>query len=149
MPTSLEIQKSMIHRLVHEVKRAAEISAEMERLSDPYNRYQDLMKARQGSDARFKRISQLLSGVGITGTSEEVLRKWNEMKSAEAELPTWEAMAEYLCHVTEATIEEIQRFFVELPFREPSRQAIESALKTHRDIFRITKKGKDRLISLK
>jgi hypothetical protein len=143
------IVTSMIGRLSHEVVRSEEADRVMFQHADAYNRYLDAQRAAAEADARIKRIGGVLNSTAMAGTNEEVLKKLRELRVKESDLPLWEAIAEYLCHAEEASIEDIQEFFVWLPFKEPSRPAIESALKTHKNLFKITKRARGKFISIK
>jgi len=153
MPNPAHVISAIVARLAYEAEREQEIRDEMDKIAKHYNWYCDLMKQQAESGARLKRIGRLLKGsagvVDPDALPEHALRKLEDIKKTEPDLPLWEAMVEYLSHVKEATIEDVQEFFAWMPFKETSRQAIESAIKRHGDVFRIKKRGKDRLISLK
>ena len=64
------------------------------------------------------------------------------------EIPLWQLLKELLAFVPAAQVKEIQDFFqrVELTV---SPQAIDSALRQHKDIFSVKKRGRHKFISLK
>ena len=153
MSNPSHVMKAIVARLGYEVQREHEILSEMDKIVNHYHWYCDLMKQQAESDARARRIGRLLKGsAGVVDPSnlpDEALQKLEDIKKTESDLPLWEAMAEYLTHVKEATIEDIQEFFNWLPKGQPSRPAIESALKTHKDLFKIAKKANGKFVSMK
>jgi hypothetical protein len=58
-------------------------------------------------------------------------------------------MKEYLQHVPEARIGEMEDFFETVKMPNANRQAMESALKRHPETFKIRKDKRDKFISLK
>jgi hypothetical protein len=64
-------------------------------------------------------------------------------------LRLWRAIREYLRVAGEAKIGDIQEFLEWVGIPDFSRQALESALQNHQDLFEITKKGHERYIKLK
>ncbi len=71
-----------------------------------------------------------------------------EMKLRQ-ELNLWEVLAYYLEATTEARVPDIQQFLAHAGVRKITKQAIESALRTHADIFNIRLEGREKFISLK
>ncbi|HZR30950.1 MAG TPA: hypothetical protein VFA76_03735 [Terriglobales bacterium] len=65
------------------------------------------------------------------------------------ELNLWEVLAYYLEATTEARVPDIQQFLAHAGVRKITKQAIESALRTHADIFNIRLEGREKFISLK
>ncbi len=73
----------------------------------------------------------------LTGGSAKELR---------SNLPLWEAMKEYLQHIQEARIGEMEEFFSHVGYEEGNRQAIESALKRHPKEFHVRKRKREKYL---
>ncbi len=66
------------------------------------------------------------------------------------ETPLWMMMEEYLHHVPEARLTDMQDFLQSsVQIKEANRYAMESALKRHPDVFKVRKKGREKFVSLK
>jgi hypothetical protein len=72
-----------------------------------------------------------------------------EADTLRAELPLWRAVREYLLIAGEAKVRDVQDFLGAMEFEKIGRQAIESALRSHGNVFRVVKRGRDKYISLK
>jgi hypothetical protein len=156
VPDFFDVIKSMKVRLEHECNRLSEIGKEMEPLAAAYNRFIDLQKERTQREKRIQRI------IAVLGKQSDDLLKHDKepdypisggmvIAIPREELPLWEAMKEYLHYVAEARIAEMESFFgsvfgVDFP---ANRQAIESALKRHKETFKVRKSKREKFISLK
>ncbi len=144
----------MRQRLHHEVQRAQEIKERMEALAHAYNEFLDL---RAEYAARKTRAGILFGLIGDDIHSASP--NWAETSASEltggsantlrSQLPLWEAMKEYLQHVPEARIGEMEEFFSHIGYDEGNRQAMESALKRHPKEFRVRRKKREKFISLR
>jgi hypothetical protein len=155
------VQSEMRQRLHHEVSRMRVIEQRMRELSPAYNEFLDL---REEKARRKPVIERLLAVAGPWDwespesdyKEHEALRiagiNVNDAADAEAllsKLPLWEAMREYLKFVPEARISEMESFFDHVGFKEGNRQAMESALKRHPNVFKTRKKKREKYIALK
>jgi predicted nuclease with TOPRIM domain len=150
------VEETMHSRLWHEEDRVVEINERLKELAKAYNEYRDLQAE---VEARQKRIRTLFSLVGpIDANAPEgrggehrvaisLLRESQE--DLKEKLPLWQAMREYLRHVKEARIAEMEAFFQQIKFPEGNRQAMESALKRHPKTFKTRKEKREKYISLK
>ena len=159
MPTPTEVEQSMKQRLLHECERLSAIYQEKDQLAKAYNRFLDLAHEQIRRERRLQRI------VAVLGAEKYVLLACNETNEGPISsrmvmdadtlrdsLPLWEAMKEYLHHVGECRIAELEEFFdknLGVNFPGANRQAIESALKRHSETFKTRKKGREKYISLK
>ena len=148
----------MKKRLLYECQGVQENRKKMEKIADSYNRYLDLLADQKRKLVRIRRIATMLeSGEMLNGALEQDRGAIDEALGTDAlsaifgidELPLWEAMKEYLLYVEEARIDEIVSFLSRLKMKTANRQAIESALKKHRETFETHKKGSEKYISLK
>jgi hypothetical protein len=150
------IEEAMHSRLWHEEERIRVINERLKTLTKEYNEFLDLQRE---AENRKRRIQTLFSLVGpidanapdkqsaehrvainLLGESSEDLRE---------KLPLWKAMREYLMHVPEARIGEMEAFFQSIKFSEGNRQAMESVLKRHIKTFKTRKEKREKYISLK
>lgn len=150
-----DIFRSMERRLQHESHRIKAVRAKMDVLAESYNSYVDLMRTLKECEDRIKRIQAILVPSGMTseslradpnivGDGNEV---WPSPASLRGKLTTWEILAEYLAHISEANIEEFQTFCQAVGLDVVTRQAIESALRTHPKLFKVTKRAGEKYLS--
>jgi hypothetical protein len=164
MPTVGDIQASMKHRLIHECGRLQEISKERESLAAAYNRFLDLTEEQIRRQRRVERLVAVFGkddylkialgqpGPAGEGTGPIIEALPPDFDTLRDSLPLWEAMKEYLHHVPEARIAEVEEFLGYphgMGIEGVNRQAIESALKRHPETFKTRKKGREKFISLK
>jgi hypothetical protein len=152
VPSTADVERMMHQRLEHECASMQLARKEISELASAYHRYVDL---KVQIEQRGKRIQRLM---GILGTdsiesmgSEDVRTETNlqgEPKELREELSLWRAIREYLIVAGEAKVGDVQGFFSGMNY-EVSRQAIESALRSHDSVFRVVKRGRDKYISLK
>lgn len=147
------IGERMKARLRAEVIKINEIREQLQNLSQYYHDYLDLQK--DGTE-RVRRVETL---VGIIGSEDwearpgkDFVRKQidkMDLDTLRRPVSVWEAMREYLSYVPEARIAEMEEFFVRVGFADGNRQAMESALKHHKNVFAIRKQKREKYISLK
>lgn len=150
-----DIFRSMERRLKHESDRIKAVRAEMDALAKSYNTYADLARTLKECEDRTKRIQAILLPSGMTsprlGHDSDVVGDRNEVwpspESLRSKLTIWQVLSEYLAHVPEASIEEFQTFCEALGISGVTRQATESALRTHPKLFRVTKRGGEKYLS--
>jgi hypothetical protein len=148
---------SLFHRFYHECKRFKANQREMETLSDAYFRYRDLLREQQQGATRIVKMFGVL-GVFSPDTSvklaEEIKRalgipESDQINSSDVRngLKLWEILELFLSAVdNRATIGDFKSFLIGLDIKEGSdlisSQAINSALKTHPELFgEISEKG--------
>lgn len=160
MPTTKEVIAALNRRLGHEQSRVFEIRNEMSHLQPMYDRYLDLMQEADDRRKRTQRIAAVL-GPGSYLWADKLSKKGqphdpSEVKKIEASvrhlrknLALWEAIEQYLALYDEARMTDVQAFLEAVGIGPASRQAIESAVRSHPDLFRTTKRGAARYYSLK
>jgi hypothetical protein len=142
--------------LVVDAKRQRELGKEMHKLSDAYHRYLALqreskahedsanaLKALLGSKAFIEAMSEDTSEA--IGDELEIYPTVGDLRQA---APLWQHVQQYLRFVPEAQVGEIVEFLDWLEI-ETSRQAVESAIKTHPKMFKVRKSGRESFVSLK
>ncbi len=157
VPDRFEITERLRRRLLHECKS---IAASRERIKADIDAYHRVIDEMEQVSRREKRVNSI---VGVLGLDElaRIYDKESELRSAinsaatvspaklQNSLALWEAMKEYLQHVPEAQIAEMEDFFEAVKMPNSNRQAMESALKRHPETFKIRKDKRDKFISLK
>jgi hypothetical protein len=152
VPSTADVQNMMLQRLEHECASMQSARKELSELASAYHRYVDL---KTQIDERSKRIQRI---IGILGTdsienlgSAEVRSETNlqgEPEWLREELSLWRAIKEYLAIAGEAKVGDMQMFFSAMNY-EISRQAVESALRSHESTFRVSRRGREKYVSLK
>jgi len=150
------------YRLRHECRRIKEIRKEMAspvtqtRLMDAYNRYRDLLAE---LDAKREAIDKLVGTIGpdhmlrtmkedptdLIGDTVEIAPSVADYRK---DLPLWEAMKQILIDAQEMRENELLLFLSYLGFRT-SPAAIQSALRTHQETFKVRNEGRKKSISLR
>jgi len=156
VPSTLDVQEMMRQRLEHECTSLRPLRNEMEQLSSAYNRYVDL---KAEIDARGKRIQTLMAVLGVdyleakaAAESEVIGEETNlqgDPQDLRADFSLWRAVREYLRFAGETKVGDVQQFLQASNFDKCGRQAIESALRSHDDVFRVVKRGREKYISLR
>jgi hypothetical protein len=145
----------MKNRLRHECERMEKVRNEMASLAAEYNRFVDLRRELAERKERAERIMAVLGPheVKILMKADKAVKSSIELGAPAEylrdELPLWEAMKEYLHHVSETRIQDMIVFFTSIGMKNANRQAIESALRRHPDMFKTRKAGHEKFISLK
>jgi len=155
VPSIVDVQERMRQRLEHECASIQPLREEMNKLASAYHRYVDL---KGEIESRSKRIQRLMGILGeeylqaMCGNDEPVASETNlqgHPDNLRADLSLWRAIREYLLVAGEAKVGDVQDFLETVNFEKVSRQAIESALRSHDSVFRVAKRGRDKYISLK
>lgn len=153
VPSSADVERMMHQRLKHECASLQSTRDEIAQLADSYNRYVDLKGDANNRGERIRRLMAILGPDSLDGLgTDEVQSEMDLQGEPEAlreELPLWRAIEEYLIIIAgEAKVGDVQDFFSAMNY-EVTRQATESALRSHGDTFRVVKRGRDKYISLK
>jgi len=159
MPTAHDAILALKQRLGHEQKQIENARNEMQKLAECYNRHIDLVKEMEERRKRVERIAGVLGphnfefaelfSDGTQRTRFPVKEIESSADELRKKLALWEAIEQFLTCATEARVGEIQAFLQAVNIVGTTRQAIESAVKTHPKVFRVTKRGGERYISLK
>jgi len=152
-----EIAERMRQRLSHECKSIAQGRERIKPDIEAFHRVQDEMEL---IERREKRVNNILGTLGLNETQRimnddpalldtiSLAVAFSPSKLRDG-LSLWEAMREYLQYVPEARIAEMEDFFEAVGMPNANRQAMESALKRHKDVFKRRKDGREKYISLK
>ncbi len=155
---------SLYHRFCHDRKQFGTNRREMEKLSESYFRYRDLLHEQEVVTARMLKIFGVL-GVYAPETSPEMAREIKRIvgTAPNAEISSddirnrlklWEILELFLSAVDDkATVSDFRNFLFSLGIREgvdlTSAQAVNSAVKTHSEIFEEASEGGQKFIKLR
>jgi len=146
-----DIQKSVKQRLSADSKKLDSIYREMNKLRSAYQRFRELTIEEKTIRERQLRALALL-GSDLTEASIANLTADDLATISVSQLrdktPLWELIAEALEHLGDTRIFELQALLAQFNIR-PTRQAIESAIETHKDVFTVRKEEREKYVSLK
>lgn len=156
MARAQDILKRICDALVVDAKRQREIAVEMHKLSDAHYRYLALQRETKAHEDSSNALKALLgSKAFVEAMSEdssdaigEELEIYPTVRELRESAPLWQHIQQYLRFVQEAQVGEIVEFLAWMDI-ETSRQAVESAIKTHSRIFKVRPSGRERFVSLK
>jgi len=137
-----DVSSAIKHRLEYEQSRLADVTAEMEKLAAAYNRFKDLKEESEKRQESIRRLSLVF----------DVQKAKNPAPNAPMShvfgYALWEVMETYLQFAEKDKVAEILQFLEWVKFTT-TRQAVESAIATHPKVFRVTKDGWEKYVSLK
>jgi hypothetical protein len=114
--------------------------------------YRDLENEAKVREDRMRRIIELLGDENFGDTRKDLLAGKDVSKvisvNTDDSSPLWEAMRTILEQVSELQVVDLQDALLHFG-KKASRQAIESALASHRETFETRTRNRDKLISLK
>lgn len=141
-----DVAKALVQQGRDDLKRLRQIRSEQSKIRAQYNRFRDLEVEAKEKEARMRRTMSLLDNV--YEDAEEQQDDFKAFVVTLSELTLWEAMMAVLEQVSEVQIYELQHVLDQLG-KKVSRQAIESAIATHRNTFETKARGRDKFVSLK
>jgi len=142
VPRLIDVTNAIKHRLEYEQSQLANETAEMERLAAAYNRFRDLKEVSEKRQESIKRLSLVFDMPKVKNPAP------NAPMAAAYGYSLWEIMETYLQFAEKAKVGEIMEFLQWIKFTT-TRQAVESAIATHPKVFRATKDGWEKYVSLK
>jgi len=141
-----DIQEALKQQAASDMNRLDAIDAEQRELREQYLRFRDLDDEKKLKNSRLQRTASVLGDIYEDMVTKD--KKFRPYAIAVSEVALWEAMLAILEHVPEMQLHELQHTLAELG-KKVSRQAIESAVTTHRDKFESKPRGRDKFVSLK
>ncbi|MGO9124914.1 MAG: hypothetical protein ACLP6G_08485 [Terriglobales bacterium] len=126
--------------------------AEQNKLREYYIRFRNLEREAQRTEERMERTASLL-GTDRFAKAKDRTRDGIDMSKEIAlnvttDLPLWQAIVTIVEHVSQVQVIDIEHV-LEHCGRKASRQAIDSALNAHKDMFEIKLRGREKFVSLK
>jgi hypothetical protein len=153
MPGFTDVLAALNSRTQHELRRLVEIRTTMNELSEAFHKYVDL---RAELEARQKNLEKIRGTLGkeYAPTSEDPEDPVWDLAAEPADnlrknVALWEAAEQILRVSGEMRISDLQMMLGILNFMHVTRQGIESAISTHKNIFVTKKKGREKYVSLK
>jgi len=143
---------SLYRRFNHECKRLAANQAKLLELSEAYYRYRELLHEQEVIRAQIVKIFGVL-GVHSPDVSEQFAKVISPKPLTSLEvrkdLKLWEILELFLSALDDkARVGEFRSFLVLLGIPATA-QAVESAIKTHPELFQEQSDGRDRFLVLK
>jgi hypothetical protein len=143
---------SLYARFVHECKLLKSNSVEMGGLADSYFKYRELLKSQEN------RRNTILKIFGILGhlspdVSEKTAKSISPIpvrpNDIRDNLKLWEILELFLSTTDKATLSDFNSFLFKLDFPKASAQAVDSAVRSHPELFQEVPEGNSKFISLK
>jgi hypothetical protein len=126
--------------------------AEQNKLRPAVIRFHDLEREAKVREERMERVIALLGEEKFSDTRKELLAGKDVSKEitvfVEDEVPLWVAMRGIVEQVSEIQVVDLQDALLHFG-RKASRQAIESALASHRETFETKTRSREKFVSLK
>lgn len=152
MARASELTEALMQRLRDDGKALDDIYRKQRELRSAYNQFRDTIEQERTVRQRVLRTVALL-GDSISSadladvTSDELatLANTNVLRST---VPLWEMVAEVLSETGETRVYELERALAQYNLHI-SRQALESALRTHPKVFRVRKEKREKYVSLR
>ena len=147
-----DFTKALVAQIKTDTAALEKKYAEQNKLREYYIRFRNLEKEAQRTEERMKRTASLLGTEQFATAKDRVRDGYDISKdvtlNAPDELPLWQAIVTIAEHVSPVQVIDIEHI-LEHCGRKASRQAIDSALNTHKDVFEIKLRGREKFVSLK
>jgi hypothetical protein len=142
------IAKALQQEAKADVENLKAIDAEQSKHRTAYLRFLDLEAEKKFKTERLRCSSSLVTHIMVETEGLEPDAAFDEYVIPVSDLSLWEAMRSILKHSGEIQLVELQHALE--PFGQSvTRGAIESAIKTHSDVFQARTRGRERFVSLK
>lgn len=149
-----DVVEAINTQLGSDLQQLKTLQDEQAKLRSSYLRFLDIEKHKRSLRERAETAACLLAGRAISHEEEEEMLDTLEETGIVVpqdwrnHVPTWKVIAEIVRQFPKMQVVEIVRILSLFNF-QVSRQAVESALSTRADKFRITRKGREKFVSLK
>jgi hypothetical protein len=145
-----DIEKSLRQQKNTDVKQLQSNLAEQNKLRPYVQRYRDLQN---DAKTREERLARTMALIGESEFKDSEKLSGNEASNSiliqvPTELPLWMAIYAIVEQVPEIQVVDLQAALEHFR-RKASRQAIESALASHKETFEIKMRGRNKFVSLK
>jgi hypothetical protein len=145
---------SLYRRFMHECRILKDNERDLKRLAPAYLSYRELLERQQRTRSTIIKIFGVL-GVHAPEVTQETKRLISPIKDVHSEtvregLRLWEVLQLFLSATEgKATIAQFQDFLFELGWTVPTPQAIDSAIRSHPELFEESSDGKRRFLVLR
>ncbi len=147
-----DIEKALNQQLSSDVKHLKANYTEQNKLRVAVMRFRDLETDAKAREERIQRIAALIGEEQFEDVRKHMLSGEDVSRSiavtVDAVLPLWLAMRAIVEQVSEIQVVELQHALEHFG-KKTSRQAIESALASHKETFETKTRNRDKLVSLK
>jgi hypothetical protein len=145
---------TLFRRFTYDCKQLKATDLEMQRLANGYFKYRDLLDEQEKTRNRIIKTYGVLGhhSPAVANETEKLIFPVKKINSNEvrSELKLWEIIELFLSAVDgKATVGEFRNFLVKLGWTLPSPQAVDSAIKSHPEIFSESFEGRNKILSLK
>jgi hypothetical protein len=143
-----QVIEAMKNQLKSDADEVQTMNAELQELLPKFRRYNEVSELARLREKRVQRLASMLGNHMGTADLRKALQQADTEVDDETEYPLWQLILEIARQVPEIQAVELEETLDELGF-DVSRQAIESAIRQHAEDFVVTKRGKEKFISLK
>jgi hypothetical protein len=145
-----DIVKRLQQQLESDARHLESNYAEQNKLRPHVLRFRDLESDAKAREGRLQRTMALLGEDRFpdAGTGDDSEKSDDHVLITPSDLPLWSAIQGILEQVSDIQVVELQLILEQLG-KKVSRQAIESALATHKNLFSIRTRGREKFVSLK
>lgn len=155
MKSFQDVYEELQEQLRHEARSMRSKKQAKKKLASYYHQYLDLEDEIHNVHHRMSIKLGLFGPERVAETVKgderlaEALKSFQPPMELREKLTLWRAIREFLRMAGESTVGDIQEFLQWIGLPDFTRQAVESALQNHDDIFEITKRGRERYVALK
>ncbi len=154
MPGIPHVYDAVQHQVELDAKKLNTVNGELGSLHETYLRYRELLEERSSLEDRL-RVNLSIIG-NIAGDKKPTLEDVrfdlglaiSDVDKERKTIPLWKVIREIIRHTEKIRIVDLE-IQLETFGYSVTRQAIESAIKTHPSTFRDTKRSREKFVSLK
>jgi hypothetical protein len=147
-----DIEKRLGQQYTEDAKQLKKNYSEQNKLRPAVLRFDDLEREAKAREERMARVIMLVGEDKFEDTRRELLRGLDMSReittNTPEKLPLWLAMKAIVEQVSDLQVIDLQDTLTHFGL-DASRQAIESALASHRETFETKVRGRDKFVSLK
>lgn len=145
-----DIRDSLENQILADANELVKLQKERKKLHGAFVRYGLLMERLKETEERLVATASLIQRDPYVDTEgmKDYLAERGIQLERDIKSYLWMAMREILRQVVEIQVVELEQLLNGLRMKV-SRAAIESALETHKDVFRIIRRGRQKFIALK
>jgi hypothetical protein len=151
-----EALEQIVQQLTNQAERTKKIRDEMEELRPSYTKFLDLQRELKERQNRMRRIIAVLGPKMFDITKSDdyfVENEWDcphdDPEELRENLSLWQAVETFVSINGPSRVGEIQEFLDSVDIDSVSRQAIESAVNRHPEVFKTISKNRERYITLR
>ena len=147
-----DIEKRLDQQYTEDARQLKKNYSEQNKLRPAVLRFNDLEREAKAREGRMARVVMLLGEEKFEDTRRELLKGLDVSReittNTPEKLPLWLAMKAIVEQVSDLQVVDLQDTLTHFGI-DASRQAIESALASHKETFETKVRGRDKFVSLK